>query len=40
MWWNFIGRILLGGYELILALMVIYHAEISSISWLKFSFAC
>jgi hypothetical protein len=40
MWWNFIGRILLGIYELLLAFMVIYHAELSRIPWLKFSFEC
>lgn len=40
MWWNFIGRILLGAYELLLALLVIYHAELSRISWLNFSFTC
>jgi len=40
MWWNFIGRFLLGIYEVILAFMVIYHSKLSHISWLKFSFDC
>ncbi len=40
MWWNFIGRFLLGFYELILAFIVIYHSKLSQIPWLKFSFEC
>ena len=40
MWWNFIGRLLLGFYELLLALLVIYQADLHRISWLNFKFEC
>lgn len=40
MWWNFIGRLLLGFYELLLALLVIYQADLHRISWLNFHFEC
>lgn len=40
MWWNFVARLLLGFYELVLAFMVIYAAELHHISFLHFSFNC
>jgi hypothetical protein len=40
MWWNFIGRMLIGVYELVLALMVIYAPLLHKIPFLQFSFHC
>ena len=40
MWWNFIARLLLGIYELILAFMIIYAHELDKIGFINFSFEC
>jgi hypothetical protein len=40
MWWNFIARLLIGIYELFLALIIIYAAEIKLIPFISFSFEC
>jgi len=40
MWWNFIGRILLGVYELVLALMIVYAPLLHKIPFINFSFSC
>lgn len=40
MWWNFIARLLLGIYELILAFVIIYAHELDKIRFINFSFEC
>lgn len=40
MWWNFVARLLLGVYELVLSLMVIYASELHKIPFIHFSFEC
>jgi hypothetical protein len=40
MWWNFVSRLLLGIYELVLSLMIIYAPLLHQISFIHFSFEC